>query len=57
MRPTTKGRLKAIAEHEDRSEWRVVEDSIASYFEHMAPKDRRAVEAIFRRATTARDVV
>ncbi|MGA3026955.1 MAG: hypothetical protein ABSF98_19535 [Bryobacteraceae bacterium] len=55
MRPATKARLKAIAEHENRSEWRVVEDSIASYFEHMTPKDRRTVEAIFRRAATARD--
>ena len=31
MRPSTKARLKAIAEHENRSEWRVVEDSIALY--------------------------
>lgn len=55
MRPTTKARLKAIAEHEDRSEWRVVDDSIVSYLEHMAPKDRRAVEAIVKKATAARD--
>jgi len=51
MRPATKARLKAIAEHENRSEWRVVEDSIASYFDHMTAKDRRAVEAIARTAT------
>jgi predicted transcriptional regulator len=55
MRPATKTRLKAIAEHENRSEWRVVEDSIASYLEHMTPKDRRAVEAIVRRVATERD--
>ena len=55
MRPDTKTRLKAIAEHENRSEWRVVEDGITSYFEHMPPKDRRAVEAIVRRTAIARD--
>ena len=53
MRPATKARLKAIAEHEDRSEWRVVEDGIASYFDQMTAKDRRAVETIARAA--ARD--
>ena len=55
MRPATKARLKAIAEHEGRSEWRVVEDSVTSYFECMAPKDRRAVDAIVKRAPIARD--
>jgi hypothetical protein len=53
MRPATKARLKAIAEHENRSEWRVVEDSIASYFDNLTAKDRRAVETIARAA--ARD--
>jgi hypothetical protein len=52
MRPSTKARLKAIAEHEDRSEWRVVEDSIAAYFERLTPKDRRAVEALARQVAT-----
>jgi hypothetical protein len=55
MRPATIARLKAIAEHESRSEWRVVEDSITSYFDHMTPKDHRAVEAIIKRGTTALD--
>lgn len=55
MRPVTRARLKAIAALEGRSEWRVVDDGIASYFEHMTPKDRRAVEAIIKRGTTARD--
>jgi hypothetical protein len=55
MRPATKARLKAIAEHENRSEWRVVEDSIALYFDRMTPKDRRAVEAIVRKAAAAKD--
>ncbi len=53
MRPATRARLKAIAEHEDRSEWRVVEDGIALYFERLTPKDRRAVEAIVRKAAAA----
>jgi hypothetical protein len=52
MRPATMARLKAIAEHQDRAEWRVVEDSIVSYFDRMKPKDRRAVEAIKKVATT-----
>lgn len=55
MRPATVARLKAIAEHQDRAEWRVVEDSIVLYFERMTPKDRRAVEAIARRAATAKN--
>ena len=54
MRPVTVARLKAIAEHQDRSEWRVVEDSIVSYLEGMTPGDRRAVEAIVKRSATAR---
>ncbi len=49
MRPATKARLKAIAEHENRSEWRIVEDSIALYFDNIAPAERRAVNAIARR--------
>jgi len=51
MRPATKTLLKAIAEHQDRSEWKVVEDSIALFFERMAPKERRAVESLARKAT------
>ena len=52
MRPATKSRLKGIAEHECRSEWRVVEDCIALYFEQLSLKDRRAVEAIVKNAAT-----
>jgi hypothetical protein len=55
MRPATRARLKAIAEHESRSEWRVVEDGIASYFNCMAPTDRRAVEAITKRLAAAKN--
>ena len=54
MRPSTKTLLKAIAEHQDRSEWKVVEDSIALYFERMAPKERRAIEVIVKRAAAER---
>lgn len=50
IRPATKARLKAIAEYENRSEWRVVEDSIASYFANMTPSDRRIVEASVKKA-------
>ena len=55
LRPATKARLKAVAAHENRSEWRVVEDSIASYIDHMTPKDRRVVEAILKKSAIARD--
>jgi hypothetical protein len=43
MRPATKERLKAIAGHEGRAAWEVVDDGVNLYFERMAPKDRRAV--------------
>jgi hypothetical protein len=52
MRPATKARLKAIAEYQDRSEWRVIEDSLAAYFEHLPPKDRRAVDALAKKAAS-----
>jgi hypothetical protein len=54
MRPATKARLKAIAELESRSEWRVVEDSIALYFDQMSPKARRAVDTVLKRAAAKR---
>ncbi len=54
MRPVTKARLKAIAEHENRSEWRVVEDGITAYFEGLTAKNRQAVETIARKAAAAR---
>jgi hypothetical protein len=55
MLPATKTLLKAIAEHEDRSEWKVVEDSISLYWERMAPQKRRAVIALVRKATSSGD--
>jgi len=55
MRPAVKTLLRAIAELQDRSEWKVVEDSIALYFERMAPKERRAVEALARKAARTVD--
>src|SRR5260370_40538263 len=48
MRPATKSLLKAIAVHENRSEWRVVEDCIACYLSQMGPKDRPPLGAIGR---------
>jgi hypothetical protein len=48
MLPITKARLKAIAEHQGRAEWRVVDDSITSYFDQLPLKDRRAVETIMK---------
>ena len=44
IRPTVKATLKAIAEFEERSAWRVVEDGINQYLKGMSPKARRAVE-------------
>ena len=48
LRPATKARLRAMAEHEDRAEWRIVEDAITLYFERLSPKDRRAIETAAR---------
>ena len=48
VRPATKDRLVAVAKHEDRPAWKVVEDGINLYFDQMPPKDRRAVEAIVK---------
>jgi hypothetical protein len=52
VRPTTKSRLFAISEHEERPAWRVVEDGVNLYFDRMAPKDRRAVEALAKASST-----
>jgi hypothetical protein len=48
LRPATKFRLKAMAELEDRAEWRIVEDGIKLYLDRLPPKDRRAIEAAAR---------
>jgi hypothetical protein len=48
LRPSTKARLKAIAEHEARAEWRIVEDGIKLYFDQLPPKERRIIEATAR---------
>ena len=49
LRPSTKTRLRAIAEHEDRAEWRIVEDGIKLYFDQLPPKERRTIDASARR--------
>jgi hypothetical protein len=46
MRPTTLIRLHAIAHHEGRAEWRVIEDAIGLYLDQMAPEGRRAIRRI-----------
>jgi hypothetical protein len=51
MRPSVKARLKAIAEHEERPAWKVVEDAIAHYAAQLPPKDHRVVDAATRRIT------
>ena len=49
MRPITRDRLKAIAEFENRAEWRVIDDSVTQYFERIKGQDRRSIEAIIKR--------
>ena len=51
MRPETRSRLKAIAGHEDRAEWKIVEDAIGGYFDRLPSKDRRAIEALEKSLT------
>ncbi len=51
MRPSVKTRLKAIAEHEDRPVWKVVEDAIDLYTHQLSRKDRRTVESAIHRST------
>lgn len=49
IRPATLAKLHAAATHEDRAEWRIIEDAIALYFEQMPPEARRAVERMAKR--------
>jgi hypothetical protein len=50
LRPSTKACLRAIAEFENRSEWRIVDDAVGLYLGRLSPKDRRKVEAASKRA-------
>ena len=50
----TNARLSAIAMHERRSRWRVLQDCINLYFDQMTAKDRRAVRAAVPERTTRR---
>ena len=49
VRPATKDRLVAVALHESRPTWKVVEDGINLYFAKMAKADRLAADALARR--------
>jgi hypothetical protein len=51
LRPATLARLHAISKHEDRAEWRVIDEAIQLYFNQMASDARRAVERISKTAT------
>jgi hypothetical protein len=54
MLATTNARLSAIAAHERRSRWRVLEDCINLYFDQMPAKNRRAVKAAVPERATRR---
>jgi len=41
----TNARLSAIAAHERRSRWRVLQDCVNLYFDEMTAKHRRTVQA------------
>ena len=45
MLAETNARLSAIARHERRSRWRVLQDCIDLYFDQMTAKNRGAVQA------------
>jgi hypothetical protein len=52
MRPTTLARLRAISDHENRAEWKVIEDALHLYFGQMPAETRRAVERTAKRPET-----
>jgi len=54
MRPSVKAKLKAIAEHEGRPVWKVVEDAVHLYGSQLPAADRRTVEALVKRAAAPR---
>ena len=49
IRPSVRATLKAIAKHEGRPAWKVVEDSIAHYLEGLPAKERRVVNRAAKR--------
>src|SRR5437899_1177961 len=53
VRPAVKAKLDVVAALERRPTWKVVEDGIELYIAQMNPSDRRAVEAVGKRATAA----
>ena len=44
MRTDTRKLLEALAAHENRSSWRVVESALQDYYERRRPKDRAAID-------------
>src|SRR5258708_11774808 len=44
MREGTRKLLEALAAHENRSSWRVVESALQDYYERRRPKDRAAID-------------
>ncbi len=50
VQPLVRAMVNAVAMIEDRPAWRVVEDAIRLYVEKMPSEDRKAVEAVVRRA-------
>jgi hypothetical protein len=49
IRPSVKAHLRAIAEHENRPVWKVVEAAIQFYGGQLPLNDRRAIEVVARR--------
>jgi hypothetical protein len=49
IRPAVRSKLRAMASIESRPAWRIVEDSLALYFEHLPINRRREVQALVRR--------
>jgi len=49
MRPATLAKLHAISQHEERAEWRIIEDAVQLYLDQMEPDARRAAERLAKR--------
>jgi hypothetical protein len=42
MRPATQARLKALAKHQDRAEWRIIDEALLLYFDEVSNSPARA---------------
>lgn len=49
VRADFKARLKAIADHEQRSETKVLEAALNLYFDQLSTKDRHVVQTLSKR--------